>query len=160
MGRDCYLGCLRQFSQELWDDDELERLGMAAYEQRGGQLPLHVFEHTWKQIHALREVPWWKRQRVVTERWSPATKVYVAGMLLKPSLDRQGGQWLDVPVRGWLWLNPDELEAAPGPHEISDEWCAYLMSTVGYCQWIQAGGDPDLGRYIAAYYEVVLGDGS
>ena len=152
VSRECYLWCLGEFSHEIWNEDEFEQVAMAAFEQRTDPVPLYVLQHSWRQIEELRAHPWWERRQFAADHWAPSTRVYVAGLILRAAYAGMCPEWLALPPDGWHWLRLDETESRRESRTQDQTLCRSLVWTKGCCAWIAAGGDPDLGRYLALYY--------
>jgi len=65
-------------------------------------------------------------------------------------------QYIRVSPRRIGWLIDGRFRAASAADGPSGGICRSLVLTVGYCEWLAAGGHPDLGRWIAVMEEAKL----
>ena len=109
---------------------------------------------------ALAEVldcPWWKRRRFVASRWTDDVRIEVACRILV--LNEHAGSlgYIRVPrTRSWV-VGECSIRDAKGRDGTSEENFASLGETTYFCRWIAAGGDADLGRYVAGHQEAKRG---
>jgi hypothetical protein len=103
-------------------------------------------------IEKLRRIRWWRRRRWLERSCDDWQRLAVARRLSVSYGFLKSAPFLRVRTAVFAPL-ARVCEAEPAEHEpASDAIGRELVYTDGYCDWVQRGGCPDLGRWLGMFW--------
>lgn len=143
-----YALCLRQFWRVLqspaWEGYFLSKAEFP-------RMNMEELRETNRAILAVLRRPWWKRAAFAAP-WDERFAACIGGTVIgrAQAAERERG-WRLVSTRGVRsWIEGTPKRVAQG-NEDHDALIGNLDTSNGYFEWIERGGDADVGRYLAIF---------
>jgi len=144
--------CIYQLDAELWDYGTGRFLVNSAGAMSLARWSGEEFARMATTIEKLRRLPWWRRRRWIERSCDDWRRLAVARRLAESYEDAKLHPYVLVPTAVFPTLARDFV-ARPAEHDpASDALGRELVYTAGYCEWVQRGGCPDLGRYLGMFW--------
>jgi len=144
--------CIYQLDEELWDHNTGRFLVNSAGEMSLARWSGEEFARMATTIEKLRRLPWWRRRRWLERSCDEWQRLAVARRIASSYAIAESFPYFQVATRRFPVLAREFVEQ-PAEHDpASDALGRELVYTAGYCEWVQRGGCPDLGRYLGMFW--------
>jgi hypothetical protein len=152
LSRDAMRFCVYQLDSELWDHNTGRFLVNSAGAMSLAHWSADEFGRMATTIEKLRRLRWWRRRRWLEQSCDDWQRLAVARCLVGSHEDAAMYPYVRVPTAVFPTFARDFV-ARPAEHDpTSDSLGRELIYTDAYCEWVQRGGCPDLGRYLGMFW--------